>query len=169
MILIAKAFNMEKVIAVAFFKYCMCIDVHQCRNWRPLSTGALRYWQLWHCPWSSVDTAPAPPCRAIIIPSLIEKTPNSKLIVIMNLPTRLFHASELTFICNSLQLNEEDSVVGNIFKTCWRPKKANQIMAWIPFLWRKMSLKTISIISKECQSINWLQCIISPPITCTKP
>ena len=40
---------------------------------------------------SSVDTAPAPPCRAIIIPSLIEKTPNSKLIVIMNLPTRLLY------------------------------------------------------------------------------
>ena len=67
---------------------------------------------------SSVDTAPAPPCRAIIIPSLIEKTPNSKLIVIKNLPTRLFHASELTLICNSLLANEEDSVVENIFRTC---------------------------------------------------
>ena len=82
---------------------------------------------------SSVDTAPAPPCRAIIIPSLIEKTTNSKLIVIMNLPTRIFHASELTLVCDSLLANEEDSVVRKYFQDLLKTKEGQSNNGLNPF------------------------------------
>ena len=97
--------------------------VYRCSSMSKLESSIYRGFEiLTIVTLSSEDTAPAPPCRAIIIPSLIEKTTNSKLIVIMNLSTGLFIASKLTLICyvcyNSLIANEEDSTIETIFKTC---------------------------------------------------